>query len=193
MKRLLLIACCSFFLFTGCKKASYFESTELVEETTEEESAKEAVEQRLPETIFVQVAGGVNAPGVYELKSGSRVYQAIEAAGGLLKEADDSDINQAMLLEDGQKLYIYTAEEMAELAEKEAALQESSVDDGLININVATAADLRTLPGIGETKANQIIAYREANGEFSSIDDIKNVSGIGDGIFNQINSLIKVH
>ena len=112
MKRLLFIACCSLFLFTGCKKASYFESTELVEETTEEQSAKEAVEQLLPETIFVQVAGAVDAPGVYELRSGSRVYQAIEAAGGLLKEADDSDINQAMILEDGQKLYIYTAEEL---------------------------------------------------------------------------------
>jgi competence protein ComEA len=193
MKRLLFIACCSLFLFSGCKKASYFESTELVEETTEEQSAKEAVEQLLPETIFVQVAGAVDAPGVYELKSGSRVYQAIEAAGGLLKEADDSDINQAMILEDGQKLYIYTAEELEEIAKQEAANLEASADDGLININVATAADLRTLPGIGETKANQIIAYREANGEFSSIEDIKNVSGIGDGIFNQINSLIKVH
>ena len=191
MKRLLLIACCSLFLFTGCKKASYFESTELVEETTEEQNAKDAVEQLMPETIFVQVAGAVNSPGVYELKSDSRVYQAIEAAGGLLDTADDSDINQAMVLEDGQKLYIYTAEELEEITKKEEAA--SSVDDGLININVATAADLRTLPGIGETKANQIIAYREANGEFSSVEDIKNVSGIGDGIFNQINSLIKVH
>lgn len=193
MKRLFFIACCSLFLFTGCKKASYFESTELVEETTEEQSAKEAVEQLLPETIFVQVAGAVDAPGVYELRSGSRVYQAIEAAGGLLKEADDSDINQAMILEDGQKLYIYTAEELEEIAKQEEAVLKASADDGLININVATAADLRTLPGIGETKANQIIAYREANGEFSSIEDIKNVSGIGDGIFNQINSFIKVH
>ena len=68
----------------------------------------------------------------------------------------------------------------------------SQQDDGLVNINTASAAELQSLPGIGEAKAKQIVSYREANGDFSSIEDIKNVSGIGDGIFNQINSLIKI-
>ena len=179
-------------MFTGCGKASYFESTELVDETTEQVTQEEAVADLLPETIFVQVAGAVNSPGVYELTSGSRVYQAIDAAGGLLSTADESDLNQAAFLEDGQKRYVYTVEEASLREEQEAIEKSGSTNDGLININTASVADLRTLPGIGETKANQIIAFRQANGEFSSIEDIKNVSGVGDGIFNQIKSLIKI-
>ena len=190
MKKLFYLAFCSLFLFSGCSKASYFQSTELVEEVDNESTAKEqVVEDVLPTTIYVQVAGAVKKPDVYELLEGSRVYAAIEAAGGLLESADDNDINQAALLEDGQKLYIYTAEEIKELEAKEEAKE---ADDGLININKATATELMSLPGIGQSKANQIVAYREANGSFSSIDDIKKVSGIGDGIFNQINSLIKI-
>ena len=187
MKRLLLIACCSFFMFTGCGKASYFQSTELVQETTEEVTQEEVVADLLPETIYVQVAGAVTSPGVYELSNGSRVYQAIESAGGLLPTAEDKDLNQAAVLEDGQKIYVYTVDEAKAESEKS-----ETVDDGLVNINTASVADFKTLPGIGETKANQIVAYREANGPFSSIEDIKKVTGIGDGIFKQINSLIKI-
>ena len=190
MKKLFYLAFCSLFLFSGCSKASYFQSTELVEEVDNEGTAKEqVVEDVLPTTIYVQVAGAVKKPDVYELPEGSRVYAAIEAAGGLLESADDNDINQAALLEDGQKLYIFTTDEIKELEAKEEAKE---ADDGLININKATATELMSLPGIGQSKANQIVAYREANGSFSSIDDIKKVSGIGDGIFNQINSLIKI-
>ncbi len=143
----------------------------------------------VPTVIFVQVAGAVCKPGVYELSSGSRVYAAIEAAGGLTEQADDSDINQAAVLEDGQKLYVYTIEERALEEAKEAATQ---AEDGLVNINTATESELTSLPGIGQTKAKQIVEYRQSNGSFSSIEEIKNVSGIGDGIFNQINSLIKI-
>ena len=190
MKRFLFIACCSIFLFTGCGQASYFQSTELVDSTEETPKEEEMVEELLPETIFVQVAGAVENPDVYELPVGSRVYAAIEAAGGLLDSADDSDINQASVLEDGQKLYVYTVEESEALKQEMVAL--SQQDDGLVNINTASAAELQSLPGIGEAKAKQIVSYREANGDFSSVEDIKNVSGIGDGIFNQINSLIKI-
>ena len=189
MKKLFCIACCSLFLFTGCKEEAYFQSTELVEAAEEAKSEEQLVDELLPEEIYVQVAGAVVKPDVYKLPEGSRVYAAIEAAGGLLDSADDNDINQAALLEDGQKIYVYTYEETA-LLEEEQALEEA--DDGLVNINTATLNELTALPGIGEAKANQIIAYREANGNFSSIEDIKKVSGIGDGIFNQINSLIKI-
>ncbi|SFH52454.1 competence protein ComEA [Pseudobutyrivibrio sp. OR37] len=189
MKKLFCIACCSLFLLGGCGKASYFQSTELVEKTEDTNATEQVVDELLPTTIYVQVAGAVKSPDVYELPEGSRVYAAIEAAGGLIESADDSDINQAALLEDGQKLYVYTVEETKALEAKQAAVE---ADDGLININTATLLELRSLPGIGESKANQIIAYREANGNFSSIEDIKKVSGIGDGIFNQINSLIKI-
>lgn len=192
MKKIICIACCSFFMLTGCGKESYFQSTELVEATDETMEDNEVVEENLSEVIYVQVAGAVAKPDVYELPAGSRVYAAIDAAGGLLDSADDTDINQAALLEDGQKLYVYTIDEAEQLKLEQMELEEQAASDGLVNINTASLSELTTLPGIGQTKANQIIAYREANGNFTSIEDIKNVSGIGDGIFNQINSLIKI-
>ncbi len=192
MKKIICIACCSFFMFTGCGKESYFQSTELVEASDEVVEDTQIVDEVLPEVIYVQVAGAVSKPDVYELPTGSRVYAALDAAGGLLDSADDTDINQAALLEDGQKLYVYTIEETEALKLEQREIEEQAASDGLVNINTATLSELTTLPGIGQTKANQIIAYRESNGNFSSIEDIKNVSGIGDGIFNQINSLIKI-
>jgi competence protein ComEA len=192
MKKLICIACCSIFLFSGCGKTSYFQSTELVEVEDNISAEEQVVEDLLPETIFVQVAGAVVHPDVYQLPSGSRVFAAIEVAGGLLDSADVSDINQAQALEDGEKLYVYTIEEATALKEEQARQALNDVDDGLININTASASELMTLPGIGEAKAKQIVAYRDANGDFSSIEDIKNVSGIGDGIFTQINMLIKI-
>ena len=191
MKKVLFLVLCSLFLFTGCGSTSYFQSTELVETSDKSEAPEDTtseLSEAVPQMICVQVAGAVKEPGVYNLPASSRVYAAIEAAGGLLDSADDSDINQASLLEDGQKLYVYTIEERQELEASESQAE----DDGLININTATEAELTSLPGIGQAKAAQIIAYRNANGNFSSIEDVKNVSGIGDGIFNQIYSLIKI-
>lgn len=192
MKKFLIVACCSLFLFTGCGNTSYFQSTEMVDPEGEAESKEQVIEDVMPESIYVQVAGAVTSPDVYELPVGSRVYAALDAAGGLLDSADDSELNLASPLEDGQKIYVYTVEEMEARAEELKLIEEAAVDDGLININTASALQLQALPGIGESKANQIVSYREANGEFSSLEDIKKVSGIGDGIFNQINSLIKL-
>ncbi len=185
MKKLLSLVCCSLFLFTGCKDTSYFQSTELIENESTIQQTEDIPEES--SDIYVQVSGAVSTPGVYSLPSGSRVYEAIELAGGMLDTADDSDVNQASLLEDGQKIYIYTVDEAKALKEQEALS-----NDGLININTAGAAELMTLPGIGQTKADQIVGYRNTNGDFSSIEDIKNVSGIGDGIYKQICSLIKI-
>ncbi len=196
MKKYLFLVFCSLFLFTGCGNASYFQSTELIDETTnsskEDESSevKTDLSEVVNSVIYVQVAGAVLNPGVYSLPAGSRMFSAIESAGGMLETADDSDLNQATLLEDGQKIYVYTKEERMAIDEKESIA--TQVDDGLININQASASELSTLPGIGQTKANQIVTYRESNGNFSSIEEIKNVSGIGDGIYNQIYKLIKI-
>lgn len=190
MKKLFILVFCSLFLLSGCKNTSYFQSTELVEDTNKPEEKQSNLEEVVPAVIYVQVAGAVVNPGVYDLPTGSRLFAAIEAAGGFSEQADDSDLNQASILEDGQKIYVYTKEEQMILAEEAKASE--AEDDGLLNINTASVGDLTNLPGIGEAKAKNIVAYRESNGQFSSIEDIKNVSGIGDGIFVQISSLIKI-
>ncbi|QFJ55440.1 helix-hairpin-helix domain-containing protein [Pseudobutyrivibrio xylanivorans] len=191
MKKFLVLVFCSLFLFSGCGNTSYFQSTELVDETNKSEESAEStdISEVINPVIFVQVAGAVVKPGVYELPNGSRVFAAIDAAGGLLDTADDSDVNQASVLEDGQKVYVYTYSEREAIESAEA---EKDASDGLVSINRASASELTNLPGIGQAKADQIVAYREANGDFTSIEDIKKVSGIGDGIYNQINSLIKL-
>lgn len=139
------------------------------------------------EMLAVFVCGAVVSPGVYELPAGSRVYEAISLAGGLKDEAAQTAVNQAELLTDGQMVEIPTE---AEQQTKAAAEQARS--DGLVNINTAGAEELKTLPGIGDSKARSIIAYREKNGAFKATTDIKNVEGIGDGVFAKLEGCIKV-
>ena len=139
------------------------------------------------EILTVFVCGAVKAPGVYELPSGSRVYEAIALAGGTTDEAAQTAVNQAELLCDGQMIEIPTREEqMAKAAAEEARA------DGLVNINSADLEELKTLPGIGDSKARSIIAYREENGAFENPEDIKNVDGIGEGVFAKLDGCIKV-
>ena len=103
MKKLFILVFCSLFLLSGCKNTSYFQSTELVEDTNKPEEKQSNLEEVVPAVIYVQVAGAVVNPGVYDLPTGSRLFAAIEAAGGFSEQADDSDLNQASILEDGQK------------------------------------------------------------------------------------------
>ena len=139
------------------------------------------------EILTVFVCGAVKAPGVYELPAGSRVYEAIALAGGTTDEAAQTAVNQAELLCDGQMIEIPTREEqMAKAAAEEARA------DGLVNINSADLEELKTLPGIGDSKARSIIAYREENGAFENPEDIKNVDGIGEGVFAKLDGCIKV-
>ena len=188
-----------------------------------------------PELIYVFVCGAVAQEGVYELPAGSRVYQAVEAAGGYAADADTSYINQADPVTDAQKLEIPTVEEAKKLREEAALAAENrqaetdaesgagpdgaasgqvnpgasqanngagqmnkgagQADDAagrLININTADEATLQTLPGIGAAKAASIVRYREANGGFSSIEEIKKVSGIGDITYENIKGCITV-
>ena len=140
------------------------------------------------ETVLtVYVCGAVKAPGVYELPADSRVYEAVGLAGGMLPDAAPAAVNQAELLTDGQMIVIPTKEE--QLATDEA---EEEREEGLVNINAADLEELKTLPGIGDSKARSIVAYREKNGAFQTIDDIKNVEGIGDGVFAKLENCIKV-
>lgn len=198
MKKLIIawsVFLCSTFLLMGCGKQSYFQAKE---KETVTESTKETTEEKTDKTkdqpkVFIQVSGAVKKPGVYELSEDARVFEAIEAAGGLLDEADDSNLNQAALVEDGQKIYVYTEEEM-ELEKVEALAEVSgSSESGLLNINTATKEDLMNLSGIGESKAEAIISYREEKGGFSTIEELKNISGIKDGVYSKIADKICVN
>lgn len=135
-------------------------------------------------TIYVDIDGAVNNPGVYELHDGDRVNDAIIKAGGLMDNAYTKNLNKAKKLIDGEKIYIITEEE----ALKEEKLKESSK---LINLNTASMNDLMSLPGIGEVYAQRIIDYRSKK-SFAQIDDIKNISGIGEKTFEKIKDLITV-
>lgn len=144
--------------------------------------------------IFIYLCGAVRNPAVYGMASGSRLYEAVELAGGLREDAAADAVNLAQVLEDGQRIRIPTEEEaaqgitdavMTELAEGPAA-------DGLVDINRASLAELMTLPGIGETRAQAVLDYRATHGPFQRIEDITNVSGIKEASYEKIKHLIKV-
>ena len=145
--------------------------------------------------LIVHVTGAVPRPGVYALAQGSRVQDAISAAGGFLADAEKSGINLARALEDGEQLEIPYAEGASPVIGTEIpplVLTEPSTSSELININTASQAELETLPGIGSTTAQRIIEYREQNGPFVNTEDIINVPGIGSGTYERIKNLITV-
>ena len=163
-------------LMTACdmkgQEAVSLNSEELTEDVIETEK-----------TIFVYVCGAVVNEGVYELPIGSRVYEAIEKAGGFLTNAAVTEINQAQILEDAMKLYIPTKEELAQL---------QLSGKGKVNLNRASKEELMTLPGIGESKADSIIAYRKEKGSFKNIKDIMQIAGIKESLYQKIKDLIQV-
>lgn len=168
----------------------------VVSSTSEDTDAVEAEEQVI-QSIFVHVTGAVVNPGMYELAEGSRVQDAVSAAGGLTEDAADESINLARELTDGEQIVVgSTADQSGEVANSSTSSGSSSgstgVVNGKVNINVADAEALMTLDGIGEATAAKIIAYRESNGSFSSIEEIKEVSGIGDKKYEAIKDSITV-
>jgi competence protein ComEA len=128
---------------------------------------------------------------IYELASGARVFQAIELAGGMLEEAAQDAVNQAELLDDGQQLVIPTKEELL-ILEEEQKQEQAAVSDGRVDINTADEAELCTIPGIGQVRAERIVAYRTEHGPFQAIEDIMQVSGIKSGLYEKIKDRIKV-
>lgn len=188
----------------------YTEEEGIKEEETEEEKAEgqETDVGAEPETIFVHVCGAVNKPGVYEMPAESRIYEAVAAAGGFRADAAQDYLNMAYILEDGTKLEVPTVEEIAELEESEGALDKrvpaemaksvetvgagTGEDANLVNINTAGVAELCGLSGIGESRAEAILEYREKNGKFQKKEDIMQVSGIGQKMFEKIKDNITV-
>lgn len=157
----------------------------LVEEVSNdkvEESAEELPESK--DEIMVDIKGAVKKEGVYSLAVGSRVTDVIRLAGGFTAEADKKSVNLAQKLTDEEVIYVATVDEDLSLIETTANRGENpgtskAGDDGKVNLNTASAAELQAISGIGEKRAQDIIAYREAEGGFTSVDELINVSGIG--------------
>lgn len=153
--------------------------------------------------ICVHVCGAVLCPGVYEMPETARIYEAIEAAGGVTEDAAGDYLNQAAVMADGQRIYVPTADEVsaegmsAELAgtpliNAEPNADTASVTDTMVNINTATAEQLKSLPGIGDSRAQSIIAYRDAKGGFQTKEEIMQVDGIKEGMYSKMKDRIQV-
>lgn len=184
-KKWMVLTTC-ILLFTGCKpkSAGVVIQQEKSSNTKENQQLTEETEEKNL-GIGVYVCGQVKKPGVYELEPGARIADAIEHAGGVTKKASLDNINLAAYVEDGEKIKIPSKAEEKRRAEQAAASGQSQV-----NINVASASDFMTLPGIGESRANDIVAYRQENGDFQDVSEIMNVAGIKEGIYNRIKDKI---
>lgn len=185
----IFIVCIAYYINTSQQKENIINSEDTVEENkinTEEEK------------IVVHISGAVNKEGVIEILSTARIKDAIEMAGGVKENADLTNINLAQVLEDGVKIYIPIKEEqvLEEKTSKNVEVNNIKLEDSnktnIVNINTANQTQLETLPGIGASTALKIINYRKQNGKFNNIEDIKQVSGIGESKFNKIKNFIKV-
>lgn len=190
---------------TGCGRNKEDDFEELtvsdVKSDGEEEFPEEAAdpqkedqeEDRAGQTVYVYVCGAVQAPGVYELMKNARVYEAIELAGGLTEEASAESVNQARTVSDGEQLYVPTVQEAEAqgIGVGEGIVTEGT-DEKRVNINTAGKEELMTLTGIGEAKAQSILDYREEHGSFASIEDLMQIEGIKEGVFNKIKEDIMI-
>lgn len=161
--------------------------------TDESDIMKEATKEQL---LYVYISGAIENPGVYIIESETRLYQVIEAAGGFLNNASADSVNQARKVTDGEQIKIPTVEEIAngEVTAEESpnsGVLESS-EDSLVNINLATKEQLCTIAGVGETRAESIILFREEHGDFKDIKDIMKIDGIKEGLFNKMKDKIAV-
>lgn len=196
---------CTAMLLVGCKEApedfAWANQTDAIAENSflpedanlDTENTAEAEQTSEPTDCYVYVSGAVYKPGVYHLQAGSRVFEAIERAGGLKENAYEGAVNQAELVSDGQMIVIPTYDEWNSQEHlSQNAADFANVDDGLVNINTADETKLCSLPGIGLSRAQAIIAYREENGAFSDIAQIQNVTGIKEGLYSKIKDKIKI-
>lgn len=194
------------YIFAGMAAAIFFiyssfdfqgELTEVNEElTAKNELTKEmknevSVPEQKPLVMMADIKGAVIKPGVYEVEADDRVIDLIELAGGLTKDAEAASINFAMRVSDEMVIYV---PRKGESTEGYVPLQsnQQTKDKQTINLNTAAASELETLPGIGPSKSEAIIEYRETNGPYKSIEDLKNISGIGDKTFEKLKELISV-
>ena len=157
-----------------------------------EAEAETAVLQTEKKILVVDISGCVKTPGVYEAPDGTRLHEVIELAGGLTKDADIDAINQAELVTDGQKILIPAKMGEAEAGSDGVSAAVTPAGNGKININQADSTMLQEIPGVGPATADKIIQYREVNGRFQNIEDLKSVSGIGDKTFEKMKDKVCV-
>lgn len=196
----LLIGVIIYFIKMNDKQA--YEDTLTFNETTNKTTSE------VFEKNYIDIKGSVKNPGVYEFKKNDRVIDAINMAGGLLKNANTSNINLSQKLVSEMVIYVMNNSEIkngskviscdtkckTEVIEVNNCVEEKKLETSKnkININTATVEDFTSLSGIGEAKAKSIVEYRNSNGNFKSIEDIKNISGIGEALFNKIKDNIEV-
>ena len=169
------------------KKEEAVEESEAVVTTVLAEKAEENT--TLKAVIFVDIKGAVKKPGVYQMKAGDRVKDAIDAAGGLTAEADSQKVNLAQRVEDQMVIVVPKVGEEAEAIPAGVTSKETS-KEGKVNINTATVEELKTLKGVGEKKAEAIIEYRKKNGSFQTKEDLMKVRGIGKKLFESFQERI---
>jgi len=193
------------------ESSAYQPESELIppEDGTKDRSEDRSEDHRTDDGIAVYVCGAVREAGVYYLPADARICDAIREAGGFSEDADTEWLNQAQHLNDADRITVYTREETASMKEAGAddpggRSQSVSSDAestgeraqegaaGAVNLNTATREQLMTLPGIGESKADSIIRYREETGPFSCIEDVMNISGIKNSVYSKIRDLITV-
>ena len=213
-KKIILIMCCFFIVISGIlymnsnnigkyiseRNESNTEVLSIMHgqnkmENNENDSMKMLNDESKNTKVVVYICGAVNKPGVYKFDTGSRVYDAVKAAKGFKKGAAKTAINQARLLEDGEQINILTLKQLKRNSSNKKNTQAKSGDSskaGLVNINTASVTELTSLSGIGQSRADAIIEYRETNGKFKDISDLMKISGIKDGIFNKIKDKISV-
>ena len=173
-------------------------SSSSADEESEKIVPKAKVDEEESEQVTVDIKGAVKNPGVYELRAGARVHEAIQKAGGLTADAEAKSINQAQKLTDEAVVYVAKiGEEGADVTQggqHQAGASDSASASGgksdKVNLNTATEAE--TISGIGQKRASDIIAYRESNGRFKSVDDLKKVSGIGDKTLEKLKEYVTV-
>ena len=184
---MIILSGCSFSV--PVREEESIDSTAIVRAERKTEQTKET-------EIYVHVCGCVKKPGVYSLHFGARTQEAINAAGGFSEKANQTAWNLAEVLQDGMQIYVPSKDEAKEALNEEQSLGKdlsASQKEDTVNINTASKEELMTLPGIGESRADAVIACREEKGSFTSIEGIKDAAGIGDGIFNRIKDLITVN
>lgn len=194
------VLACALIVFCGFQVWSVFSTPDMTisqSDTNQDQTDEEFGEQSSQASVFVHVTGEVESPGMYELSQGARVSDAIAAAGGFTEASDDQSINLARQISDGEQIVVGSIQNPAnpsgEGIQDHQSLQGGSVSsEGKVNLNTATAEELMSLDGVGEATAEKILAYRQEHGSFSSIEEIKEVSGIGDKKFEAMKDSLTV-